>query len=408
MSFSVAPKTTSSNVPAVAGGTPVRQRFLVFGSPDIQQAEIDEVVNTLRSGWLSTGPKTMAFEKLFSSYKNTKHAVGTSSCTAALHLALVSLGLQPGDEVITTDLTFTATVSSIVHSGLKPVLCDISRKTQNINWKQIEEKITSRTKAIIPVHMCGMPCDMENITEIAKRYNLYIIEDCAHAIESTVNGKHAGTFGDAGAFSFYVTKNISCGEGGMLITNNDDIEQDIRTMSLHGMSKNAHTRYGSEGFQHYKVLAPGFKYNMMDLVASIGICQLQRIETSWQRRNHIWREYNRQLAGLPLYTPPKIPEDVKHGHHLYTIQLKLDQLRVSRDFVLNALKEEGIGVGVHYQAIHTHPYYTKTYGWTAKDFPDAQWVSDRTISLPLSSKLSDQDVTDVIEAIRKVLKYYRR
>jgi len=408
MSFSVAPKTVTNSIPAVEGGTPVRQNFLVFGSPDIQQPEIDEVVNTLKSGWLSTGPKTIAFEKLFSAYKGSKYAVGTSSCTAALHLALVSLGLQPGDEVISTDLTFTATISSIVHSGLKPVLCDISRKTQNIDWKQIESKITPRTKAIIPVHMCGMPCDMEPITEIAKRYSLYVIEDCAHAIETTIDGKHAGTFGDVGAFSFYVTKNISCGEGGMLITDNEEIEKEVRMMSLHGLSRNAHNRYGAEGFQHYKVLAPGFKYNMMDLVASIGVCQLQRIEASWQRRNHIWRQYNEQLSGLPLYTPAEYPSNIKHGHHLYTIELKLDQLRVNRDFVLGALKEEGIGVGVHYQAIHTHPYYTKTYGWTAKDFPNAQWVSDRTISLPLSSKLTDQDVTDVIEAVRKVLKFYRR
>ena len=408
MSFSAAPKVAKSILPVVAGGSPVRQNFLVFGSPDIQQPEIDEVVDTLKSGWLSTGPKTMAFERLFAKYKESRYAVGTSSCTAALHLALVSLGLQPGDEVITTDFTFTATVSSIVHSGLKPVVCDISRKTQNIDWKQIESKITPRTRAIVPVHMCGHPCDMEAITEIAKRYNLYVIEDCAHAIETTVDGKHAGTFGDAGAFSFYVTKNIACGEGGMLITDNAEIEEAVRTMSLHGMSKNAHTRYGSEGFQHYKVLAPGFKYNMMDLIASIGVCQLSRVETSWQRRNHIWREYSKHLSGLPLYTPPEPASNVKHGHHLYTIQLKLDQLTVSRDFVLNALKEEGIGTGVHYQAIHTHPYYTKTYGWTANDFPNAQWVSDRTISLPLSSKLTDQDVTDVIEAVRKVVKHYRR
>lgn len=408
MSFSVAPKVNKTNTPAVEGGTPVRQNFLVFGSPDIQQDEIDEVVDTLRSGWLSTGPKTLAFERLFANYKNVNHAVGLSSCTAALHLGMISLGLQPGDEVIGTDFTFTASISSMIHAGLKPVLCDVSRKTQNIDWKQIEQHITPRTRAIMPVHMCGYPCDMKEITDIAKRYNLYVIEDCAHAIETTVDGKHAGTFGDAGAFSFYVTKNIACGEGGMLITNNDEIEQTVRTMALHGMSKNAHTRYGSEGFQHYKVLHPGFKYNMMDLVSSIGICQLNRIEQSWQRRNHIWRFYDEQFKKLPLYAPACPPKNVKHGHHLYTVQLKLDQLSVSRDFVLNALKEEGIGTGVHYQAIHTHPYYTQTFGWTANDFPNAQWLSDRTISLPLSSKLSDQDITDVVEAVRKVLKYYRK
>lgn len=397
-----------SDEPYVAGGKRTRDDFLVFGKPDIRQEDIDDVVDTIKSGWLSTGPKTERFESLFSKYTGSKHSIGTSSCTAALHLALTSLGLQPGDEVISTDLTFTATISSIIHSGLKPVLCDISRKTQNIDWKEVENKITSRTRVILPVHMCGYPCNMGAIMEIANRYNLHVVEDCAHAIETTVDGRHAGTFGDAGAFSFYATKNIACGEGGMLITSNDGLEKESRMMSLHGMSKNAHVRYGSDGFKHYKVLAPGFKYNMTDIAASLGIGQLGRIDESWSRRNNIWNIYNDKLSGLPCYLPPDVGIGSTHGRHLYTIQLKLDQLTVSRDFVLNALKEEGIGSGVHYNAIHMHPYYEKTYGWTSKDFPNAQWVADRTISLPLSSLLSDDDVYDVTYAVTKILNHYRK
>ena len=397
------------NKPAIDGGSPVRtDNFLTFGSPDIQQQEIDEVVDTMMSGWLGTGPKTTKFEDNFASYKGVKHAVGLSSCTAALYLAMNALNLQPGDEVISTDFTFTASISTIIHNRLKPVLCDVEMKTQNIDWTKIEEKITPRTRAILPVHMCGIPCNMDAIMDIASRYNLFVIEDCAHAIEATYKGKHVGTFGDAGAFSFYVTKNIACGEGGMLITNNDDIASTVRTSSLHGMSKNAHTRYGSGGFSHYQVLYAGYKYNMMDLVASIGIHQLNRIEENWKRREEIARKYKKELASLPVYMSSETQKDIKDAHHLFTIQLKLDRLRVNRDFVLSALNGEGIGTGIHYQAIHNHPYYLNTFGWNAKDFPNAQWLSDRTLSLPLSSKLTDNDVDDVIEAVTKVLTYYRR
>lgn len=394
--------------PAIEGGTPVRKDFLVFGAPDIQQPEIDEVVDTLQSGWLSTGPKTAKFENLVAQYTGAKHAVGLSSCTAALHLGLRSLGLQPDDEVISTDYTFTATISSIIHNGLKPVLCDVSRKTQNIDWTQIENRITPRTKAIVPVHMCGYPCDMKEIMDIANRYSLYVVEDCAHAVETTIDGRHVGTFGDIGAFSFYVTKNVSCGEGGMLITNDNDIEKNVRTASLHGMSKNAHNRYGVSGFRHYQVMDAGYKYNMMDLIAALGIHQVDRVEENWQRREDVWKKYVAGLKGIPAYMPYNNGKNIKHGRHLFTIQLKLAQLRVDRDFVLNALNQEGIGTGVHYKAIHTHPYYTKTFGWTAKDFPNAQWLSDCTLSLPLSSKLTDKDINDVIEAVRKILAYYRR
>lgn len=396
------------SIPAIDGGNPVREDFLVFGKPQICQEEIDEVVDTMQSGWLSTGPKTARFEDSFAQYKNAEHAVGLSSCTAALFLGLRALKLQPGDEVISTDFTFTASISAIIHNGLKPVLCDVEMKTQNIDCTQIESKITPRTRAILPVHMCGLPCNMDAIMDIANRYNLFVVEDCAHAIEATYNGKHLGTFGDVGAFSFYATKNIACGEGGMLTTSNEDIARDIRLSSLHGLSKNAHNRYGSSGFSHYQVLDAGYKYNMMDLVASIGIHQLARIEDSWQRRKEIAERYCSGLHGLPVYLPPQPKPGIKSAYHLFTIQLKLDQLRVNRDFILDALKAEGIGAGVHYNAIHTHPYYARVLGAVADDFPNAQWLSDRTISLPLSAALEDHDVDDVVEACRKILIYYQR
>ena len=396
------------NKPAIEGGNPVRQSFLIFGKPDIQQPEIDEVVDTLKSGWLSTGPKVAKFEQKFASFKKIRHAVGLYSCTSALHLGLNSLGLQPGDEVITTDFTFTASVSSIIHNGLVPVLVDVEPKTQNIDCTQIESKITPRTKVILPVHMCGYPCAMDKIMDIAKRYNLYVIEDCAHAIETTYKGKPAGTFGDMGAFSFYVTKNICTGEGGMLIARHGQYADRVRMMALHGMSKNAHDRFGNSGFKHYQVLEAGYKYNMTDITASMGIHQLKRIGVNWERRENIWNRYIKELSGLPIYLPPKIPKDIKHGYHLFTIQLKLGQINVNRDYVLNALTKEGIGTGVHYIGIHTHPYYRQTFNLSAEEFPNAQWLTDRTISLPLSSALSDQDVTDVIEALHKILEYYRK
>lgn len=398
-----------SNIPAISGGNPVRNSFLVFGSPDIRDSEINEVVDTLRSGWLSTGPKTKKFEQNFANYKGVKHAVGLYSCTAALHMGLAALDLQPGDEVITTDYTFTASVSSIIHNQLKPVLVDVGTKTQNINWPEIESKITPRTRAILPVHMCGYPCDMDEIVDIANRYSLHIVEDCAHAVETKYKGNHAGTFGSSGAFSFYVTKNIACGEGGMLITNDELVEEDVRKRSLHGMSKNAHNRYGASGFQHYQVLYAGYKYNMTDITASLGLHQLDRVEENWAKRKVIWEKYMEGLKDLPIYLPYELSnKDDRHGYHLFTIQLKLDQLKINRDFALGALKAEGIGTGVHYKAIHTHPYYSKVFGWTADQFPNAQWLSDRTISLPLSSKLTDEDTNHVIEACHKVFKYYWR
>lgn len=395
--------------PAIEGGEPIRKDFLVFGQPEVLEEDIQAAVNTMRSCWLGTGAKTTELENVFAAYKGSKYAVGLNSCTAALHLALLALKLQPGDEVLTTAYTFTATVSTIIHAGLKPVLVDCQPKTQNIGWNQIEAKITPRTKAIVVVHFAGLPCQMDKIVDICKRYNLFLIEDCAHAIEATFNDKHCGTFGDIGCFSFYSTKNITtaCGEGGMLITDNEDIAKEVRMLSLHGMSKGAHNRFGTDGFKHYEVLYPGYKYNLTDVASSFCLSQLNRIEGSWVNRSHVWEKYFNNFGELPIYLPHMI-SGVKHACHLFTVQLKLDQLKVNRDFILNALTKEGIGTGVHYMAIHTHPYYRQAFGWKAEDFPNAQWLSERTISLPISSKLTEQDTDDVIDAVKKILGYYKK
>lgn len=380
-----------------------RESFLVFGSPLIEQDELDEVIDSLKSGWIGTGPKVHRFEEMFKEYKGAKHALALNSCTAGLHLALLAIGLKPGDEVITTPMTFCATANTIIHAGGTPVFVDVEKDTMNIDPQLIEAKITPRTKAILPVHFAGRPCNMDAIMDIAKRYNLKVIEDCAHAIETEYHGKKAGTFGDLGCFSFYVTKNIITGEGGMVITNNDEYADKIKILGLHGMSKDAWKRFSDDGFKHYQVVYPGYKYNMMDLQAAIGINQLQRIEKYSKRRRYIWERYNQAFSDLPVVTPAVEEVNTRHALHLYTLLIDIDKTKLSRDQVLNKLHEEQIGTGVHYIALHLQPYYAETFGFRRGDFPNAEYISERTLSLPLSAKLSDEDVEDVIEAVRKVL-----
>jgi len=397
-----------SSTPKIEGGVPVREDFLVFGQPHILQDEIDEVVDTLRSGWIGTGPKTAKFESEFAKYQNINGAVGLSSCTAGLFLSLKALDLPSGSEVITTGYTFTATVASIIHNNLVPVIIDCQKKTLNMEWSYIERNITTKTRAIIVVAFAGLPCEMSEIIDIAKRYNLYVILDNAHAIEAEYNGKKLSQFGDISNYSFYSTKNIVTAEGGMLCSNNKDYVEYARLMSLHGLSSGAHTRFGSTGFKSYDVLDAGFKMNMIDIAASMGIHQLARVDSNWKTRKRIWDRYIDELKLLPLYCPQPTPHNMRHAYHLFTIQLKLEQLRVNRDYILSALQEEGIGVGIHYTAIHQLKYYRDTFKWSPNDFPVAQWASDRTISLPLSPKLTDKDIDDVIESVSKVLKYYKK
>lgn len=390
---------------AIDGGRPVRSKenFLVFGAPLIEEPEIEEVAGCMRRRWIGTGPKVRQFEDDFKAFKGTKHAIALNSCTAALHLSMFAAGIGPGDEVITTPMTFCATINAIIHCGATPVLADCDRETMNILPEEIEKKVTAKTKAILPVHFAGRCCDMDSIMNIALTYDILVIEDCAHAIESEYHGQKSGRFGDIGCFSFYVTKNIVTGEGGMIVTNDDRFAGRIKVLGLHGMSKDAWNRFSDEGYKHYQVIHAGYKYNMMDIQAAMGIHQLKRVDKYWEHRQNIWKEYNEALEDLPCVTPAEPEPDTRHAYHLYTPLIDIDKLGKSRDWVLNALTAENIGVGVHYLPVHLHPFYRKTFGWKEGDFPNAEWIGERTLSLPLSAALNEKDVEDVVEAVCKVL-----
>ncbi len=380
----------------------MRKEFLIYGSPAIENAEIEEVIGVMQSGWLGTGPKVAQFERDFAEYKGVEHTVALNSCTAALHLSILAAGIGAGDEVITTPLTFCATINAIIHAGATPVLADVDPTTMNISPDEVEAKVTPRTKAILPVHFAGRSCNMEALCHIADTHKLKIIEDCAHAIEAVYRDDKVGTFGDFGCFSFYVTKNIVTGEGGMVITKNEEDAARIKMLGLHGMSKDAWKRFGDEGYKHYQVVECGYKYNMMDLQAAIGIHQLQRVETYWRRRQEIWQHYNEAFADLPITLPAPIEPDTRHAYHLYTILIDEQRCGVSRDGFLDAMTAQNIGIGVHYLSIPEHPYYQQTFGWQPEDYPHAMRIGLQTVSLPLSAKLTDEDVGDVIDAVKRI------
>lgn len=384
---------------------PVRNKddFLIFGSPQLEEEDIAAVESVMRSGWLGTGPKVAQFEMDFARYRDAKNAVALNSCTAALHLSLLAAGVGPGDEVITTPLTFCATVNAIIHAGATPVLADIDPVTMNIDPVQVRAKLSPKTRAIVPVHFAGRSCDMDAIMAIAHSHELKVIEDCAHAIETQYKGRSVGTIGDFGCFSFYVTKNIVTGEGGMVLTRREEDASRIKVLGLHGMSKDAWKRFGDDGYKHYQVVAAGFKYNMMDLQAALGLRQLQSVEKYWQRRSEIWGRYMDELSDLPLGLPAQVEQGTRHAYHLFSVMIDPAIAGLSRDNFLDAMTAHNIGVGVHYLALNEHPYYQENFSWKPEDTPHAQRVGQQTVSLPISAKLTDADVGDVIRAIRQIL-----
>ena len=390
------------SAPNFSNSNPVRNDFLVFGSPKIEQAEIDEVVECLKSGWIGTGPRVNQFENAFRDYIGSKYAIALNSCTAALHLSMLVSGVSIGDEVITTPMTFAATANAILHTGAKPIFVDVEKDSMNIDPTQIEKVISPKTKAILPVHFAGRPCNMDHIMEIAQKNNLLVIEDAAHAVEAKYKGKKIGNIGDMTCFSFYVTKNLVTGEGGMITTNNEEWSKKIKIRALHGMTSDARMRYANESYKHYQVIAPGFKYNMMDIQASLGIHQLKRLDKNFDRRKEIWNIYNKAFENLPVTTPSE-EKDTVHGRHLYTLLLDLDNLKISRDEFLGEIVRENIGVGVHFISLHLQPYFKETFGLKKDDFPNSAFISERTVSIPFSAKLTENDVQDVINAITKVL-----
>lgn len=386
-----------------AKNTRIREDFLVFGAPQICSDEIEEVVDSMQTGWLGTGPKVARFEEMFRQYVGADYAIALNSCTAGLHLSMLVAGLGLGDEVITTPMTFCATVNTIIHAGAKPVLVDCDRETQLIDPQRIEDAITPKTRAIVPVHLGGRPCDMDAIGDIAQRHNLIVIEDAAHAIETVYKTQKIGNISQLTCFSFYVTKNVVTGEGGMVTTNNQEYADKIKMYGLHGMSRDAWRRYSDEGYKHYQVIFPGFKYNMMDLQAAIGIHQLERVEENLSRRNEMWQVYNEAFADLPLGLPAPDECDTVHARHLYTLMVDEARCGISRDEFMQRLYERNIGTGVHYIGVHLHPYYRNRFGFTPEEFPNATWLSERTVSIPLSPNLSKADVEDVITSVRSVL-----
>ena len=375
------------------------ERHVPFAPPAIGHDEIDEVVATLESGWLTTGPRVRRFEEAFAAYVGAPHAVAVSSCTAALHLSLLASGAGPGDEVITTPLTFCATANTIVHTGATPVFADIDQRTMNLDPVAAADAVSGRTRALLPVHFAGRPVDALALQPLAARHGLTLIEDAAHAVESVSRAGKIGSTADFTCFSFYATKNLTTGEGGMVTTTSSDRADRLRIASLHGMSRDAWARYLPGARADYDVVMPGFKYNMMDIQAAIGLHQLAALDARLCRREAIWRRYEAALAHLPL-TLPALPEPgTRHARHLFTILVDVDSCGLSRDALQKALAERGVSTSVHFRALHLQPFYADRFGLRRGMFPCAEFISDRTLSLPLSAALSDDEVDAVIEAI---------
>jgi dTDP-4-amino-4,6-dideoxygalactose transaminase len=395
---------------AIDGGAPVRIEFLPFGQPCLGEDETREVLDTLQSRWIGTGPRAIRFEEMFADYVQARHALAVNSCTAALHLGLLGYDIGPGDEVITSALTFAATANVIVHTGARPVFADIDPVTLNINPDAIERAISPRTKAIMPVHFGGLACDMDRIMDLANQYELAVVEDAAHAVGTRYRGRMIGSLGNITCFSFYANKNLTTGEGGMVTTDDDDLADRIAVYRLHGLSKHAWQRYSSRRLLLSDALYPGYKYNMPDLLAALGIHQLKRQEGFLEIRERYARIYDDAFANAPgirLQPRPQGPED-RHALHLYVLILDLAQFRVTRNEIIAALLAENIGAALHYRALHMHPYYRETYGYQPDDFPVAASVGESILTLPLTPCMTPDDLKEVIQGVNKVLDAYRR
>jgi dTDP-4-amino-4,6-dideoxygalactose transaminase len=393
----------------------MRNQFLPFALPDINAEELIEIKESLDTGWITTGPKVRQFEADFAAAVTAKYALAVNSATAAMHIALEAIGLQRGDEVLTTPYTFASTAEVVRYFDAKPVLVDVCPDDFNIDPILMEQEITPRTKAIIPVHIAGLPVDMTAIYNIAEKHDLAVIEDAAHAFPTKFNGEMIGSsFGSypnvksVVCFSFYATKTITTGEGGMLCTDNEEIADRCQVMSLHGISKDAWKRYTASGSWYYEIIAPGFKYNMTDVAAAMGIAQLRKAERMWLRRQEIAQAYNRAFGKIKEIQIPHDNPAMQHAWHLYMLRLNLEKLSIDRAQVIEDLKQQNIGTSVHFIPLHLHPYYQETYSYKPDDYPVAYREYQREISLPIYSKMSDQDVQDVIDAVIDVVECQRR
>jgi dTDP-4-amino-4,6-dideoxygalactose transaminase len=394
----------------------LRQDFLPFSLPTIGEEEIAEVTDSLRSGWVTTGPKTKRFEEAFQEYVGSKHAIAVNSCTAGLHIALTALGIGPGDEVIVPTLTFCSTASVVVHLGARPVLVDVGEDF-NVTPEAIERAITPKTRAIMPVHYGGQACDLEAIYAIAARHHLPVVEDAAHAVGATYHGHKIGSDSLRPAtcdlrlvtcFSFYATKNMTTGEGGMITTADDELAERMRLLTSHGMSRDAWKRYSSAGSWYYEVVLPGYKDNMTDIQAALGIHQLRKLDGFIAARQRYARLYDQAFADIPEIETPITHSDRSHIYHLYVIRLNLDRLTIDRAQFIEELKALNIGTSVHFIPVHLHPFYQETFGYGPGDFPVAKRIYERIVSLPLFPRMSDDDVQDVILAVKNVVSGHRR
>lgn len=393
--------TTTNPVHETRQQAPGRQ--VPFCQPDVSEEEIVALVEAVRSGWLSVGPRTQEFEQAFAGWSGAPHAVAVNSCTAALHLALNAVGIGAGDEVITSTLTFAATGATIVHAGARPVLADCSPDTLNIEPQDIVRKLTARTRAIIPVHFAGHPAPMDEIGEIARAHKLTVIEDAAHALPASYRGRRIGTISDLTAFSFYATKNLTTGEGGMLTIGDAELADRARMRRLHGMSRDAWRRYSAQGSWRYDVTYPGFKYNMTDPAAAMGLVQLRRLPALQQRRLELVARYHELLADVPQIQRPVVRPEVDSAWHLYAIRVRPERLTVHRDEVIELLRERGVGTSVHFLPLHLHSYYRDTFGFRPQEFPVASSAAETLISLPLYTRMSDADVDHVAKTLKGIL-----
>ena len=387
---------------------PMNRPFLPFALPDITNAEINAVVETLRSGWITTGPRAKELEQQFAEAVGATHAVAVISCTAALHLALEALGVGPGDEVIVPTLTFAASAEVVRYLGAHPTLVDVLPGDHNVDPKKVEAAITPKTKAIIPVHFGGQACDVDAITAIAKTRSLKVIEDAAHAFPTKYRGRTVGTFADITCFSFYATKTLTTAEGGMATTENAEWADRMRVMALHGISKDAWKRYTAEGSWYYEIVAPGYKYNMTDVAAAMGLVQLARAEEMLEKRRAIARRYAAAFSGNPCLELLDVCDEGGHAWHLFAIKLVDGALSIDRNRYIEELKARGIGASVHFIPLHVHPYYRDTYGHKPDDFPVALDAFRRSISLPIYSKMTDADIERVIAAVSDAIETHRR
>lgn len=385
-----------------------REDFIPYNLPDITEAEIDEVVDTLRSGWIAKGPRTIKFEKEFAEYLGAKHAIAVNSCTAALHVSLLTQNIGPGDEVITTPMTFASTASTILHCGATPVFADIDYRTGCIDPDEVEKKITPRTKAIVPVHYSGQVCDLDRIYELADKHGLYVSEDAAHALWSRYKGRLIGNrLRGAASYSFYATKNLATGDGGMLVTDRDDIAERARILVGQGMSHNAWNRYAKGGSWKYDIVEPGYKYNMFDIQAALGLVQLSRLEEMQKRRLEIAAVYQEEFGRIDAVEPPFVPEFATHCWHLYVLRVLPELLTIDRDQFIVELNERNVGTSVHFIPTHTMTAFRKL-GWKEGDFPMAEKHFERIISLPLYPSMTDEQVQYVVAAVRDIVEKFHK